>query len=88
MENLDKLQARVKDVLEQYKKLESAHSELKKENAQLREKLGSLESELKLLSQGSSRLEKRTREKQEAALKRISRLVDKIHQFQSEMKLS
>jgi uncharacterized coiled-coil DUF342 family protein len=88
MENLDKLQARVKDVLEQYKKLESAHSELKKENTQLREKLGTLESELKLLSQGSNRLEKQTREKQEAALKRISRLVDKIHQFQSEMKLS
>ncbi len=88
MENLDKLQTRVKDILEQYKKLESAHLELKKENAQLRERLGSLESELKLLSQDSNRLEKQTREKQEAALKRISRLVDKIHQFQSEMKLS
>jgi DUF438 domain-containing protein len=62
--------------------------ELKKENAQLRERLSGLESELKLLSQDGNRLEKQTREKQEAALKRISRLVDKIHQFQSEMKLS
>ena len=32
--------------------------------------------------------EKQSREKQEAVLKRISRLVDKIHQFQSDMKLS
>ncbi|MCX6830664.1 MAG: cell division protein ZapB [candidate division Zixibacteria bacterium] len=88
MENLDKLQTRVKDILEQYKKLESAYLELKKENAQLRERLSGLESELKLLSQDGNRLEKQSREKQEAALKRISRLVDKIHQFQSEMKLS
>ena len=88
MENLDKLQTKVKDILEQYQKLESAHLQLKKENAQLRERLSGLEAELKLLSQGSNRLEKQSREKQEAALKRISRLVDKIHQFQSEMKLS
>jgi cell division septum initiation protein DivIVA len=88
MENLDKLQTKVKDILEQYQKLETAHLQLKKENAQLRERLSGLESELKTLSQGSNRLEKQTREKQEAALKRISRLVDKIHQFQSEMKLS
>jgi len=88
MENLDKLQTRVKEILEQYKKLESTHLELKKENAQLRERLSGLEAELKGLSQGNSRLEKQSREKQEAALKRITRLVDKIHQFQSEMKLS
>jgi cell division protein FtsB len=88
MENLDKLQTKVKDILEQYQKLESAHLQLKKENAQLRERLSGLEAELKLLSQGSNRLEKQSREKQEAALKRITRLVDKIHQFQSEMKLS
>jgi cell division protein FtsB len=88
MENLDKLQTKVKDILEQYQKLESAHLQLKKENAQLRERLSGLETELKTLSQGSNRLEKQTREKQEAALKRISRLVDKIHQFQSEMKLT
>jgi len=88
MENLDKLQTKVKDILEQYQKLESAHLQLKKENAQLRERLSGLEAELKGLSQGNSRLEKQSREKQEAALKRISRLVDKIHQFQSEMKLS
>ena len=88
MENLDKLQTRVKDILEQYQKLESAHLQLKKENAQLRERLSGTEAELKLLSQGGNRLEKQSREKQEAALKRISRLVDKIHQFQSEMKLS
>lgn len=88
MENLDKLQTRVKEILEQYQKLESAHLQLKKENTQLRERLSGLEAELKLLSQGSGRLEKQSREKQEAALKRISRLVDKIHQFQSEMKLS
>ena len=88
MENLDKLQTKVKDILEQYQKLESAHLQLKKENAQLRERLSGLEAELKLLSQGGNRLEKQSREKQEAALKRISRLVDKIHQFQSEMKLS
>ena len=88
MENLDKLQTKVKDILEQYQKLESAHLQLKKENAQLRERLSGLEAELKLLSQGSNRVEKQSREKQEAALKRITRLVDKIHQFQSEMKLS
>lgn len=88
MENLDKLQTKVKDILEQYQKLESAHLQLKKENAQLRERLSGLESELKSLSQDGNRLEKQSREKQEAALKRISRLVDKIHQFQSEMKLS
>ncbi len=88
MEPLDKLQTRIKDILEQYKKLEAAHSELRKENAQLRDRLSTLEAELKSLSQGSGRLEKQSREKQEAALKRISRLVDKIHQFQSEMKLS
>jgi cell division protein FtsB len=88
MENLDKLQTRVKDILEQYKKLESAHAELKKENLQLRERLNGLESEIKTLSQGSNRLEKQSREKQEAALKRITKLVDKIHQFQSDMKLS
>jgi len=88
MENLDKLQTKVKDILEQYQKLEWAHLQLKKENAQLRERLSGLEAELKGLSQGNSRLEKQSREKQEAALKRISRLVDKIHQFQSEMKLS
>jgi cell division protein FtsB len=88
MENLDKLQSRVKEILEEYKQLESAHNDLKKENAQLRNRLGSLESEIKTLSQGSSRLEKQSREKQEAALKRITKLVDKIHQFQSEMKLS
>lgn len=88
MENLDKLQTRVKDILEQYKKLESAHAELKKENAQLRERLSGLESEIKTLTQSSSRLEKQSREKQEAALRRITKLVDKIHQFQSEMKLS
>jgi hypothetical protein len=73
MENLDKLQTRVKDILEQYKNWS---------------RLSGLESELKLLSQDGNRLEKQSREKQEAALKRISRLVDKIHQFQSEMKLS
>lgn len=88
MENLDKLQTRVKDILEQYRKLESAHTELKKENAQLRERLSGLESEIKTLTQSSNRLEKQSREKQEAALKRITKLVDKIHQFQSEMKLS
>ncbi len=88
MENLDRLQGKVKDLLEQHKKLEASYSELKKENAQLRERLSSLESEMKAVTKSGSRLEKEAREKQEAALKRISKLVDKIHQFQSEMKLS
>jgi chromosome segregation ATPase len=88
MENLDRLQTKVKDILEQYKKLESAHRELKAENAQLRERLVSLESELRSHSQDKERIGKQSRDKQEAALKRISKLVDKIHQFQSEMKLS
>ena len=88
MESLDKLEQRINGLVEQFDKLATEKSRIDQENAQLKERVKALESELKTLQIENQNLDKRVTEKNEIALKRISRLVDKIDQFQTEMKIS
>jgi predicted RNase H-like nuclease (RuvC/YqgF family) len=61
---------------------------LERECLDLGKQVKSLESQLKALSTDNKRLEKSAQEMNEIALKKISRLVDKIDQCQAEMKFS
>ena len=88
MDNLEKLQKRVNELVEQFEKQHQANEVVEQENNKLKEQIRTMESRIKTLLEENRHLERGLREKNEAALKRISRLVDKIDQFQTEMKIS
>lgn len=88
MEQFGKLQEKINQLVAKFEKLETEKSELERDCLHLKEQVKSLETQLKNLTHVNERLEKSAREKNEIALKRISKLVDKIDQFQSEMKFS
>jgi predicted RNase H-like nuclease (RuvC/YqgF family) len=88
MDTLAKLKERLDKLLEQYEKLEVRNEELRAENKDLRAKLIELEQEVSVLNADKARFEKQLGEKNEAAARRISRLVETIDQLQSEMEFS
>ena len=88
MESFDKLEAKVTELVEKFDKVQSERNKLATECTQLREQIKSLEVELKRLGDDNVRLEKAFSNNNDVALKRISRLVDKIDQFQTELKIS
>ncbi len=88
MENLEKLHKKVNDLVSQYEKLRQEKIATEEACAVLQDQVKALEGQVKTLQEENRRLEKSLNEKNDIALKRISRLVDKIDQFQTEMKIS
>lgn len=88
MDPLEKLEAKVTALVTQYEQVEAQKVRLERECQELRAKISTLEGELGNLTAENAKLSKTVQSTNDAALKRISRLVDKIDQFQSELKIS
>ena len=84
----EKLQHRLDDLLNKFERLKAEKLDVEQGYLQLKEQVKTLEARVKTLQDDNKRMEKSLDERGEAALKKISRLVDKIDQFQSEMKFS
>jgi predicted nuclease with TOPRIM domain len=88
MKTFDRLEAKVGELVERFDQISQERSKLESECSQLRDRVKSLEVELKRLGDDNLRLEKAINSNNEMALKRVSRLVDKIDQFQTSFKIS
>lgn len=88
MDTLEKLKGKLDQLLRRYEKLEAVNKDLRTENNELRARIADLEKKAKLLSDSKGKAEKQLGEANEAAVKRISRLVEKIDQLQSELEFS
>lgn len=88
MESFDKLEKKVTELVERFDAIQNERNRLDSECTELRERVKSLEAELKKLGDDNIRLEKAFNANNDLAVKRISRLVDKIDHFQSDLKIS
>ena len=88
MESFDKLESKVMQLVEKFDQVQTERYELETECTKLRERVRKLEQDLKKLGDDNLRLEKAFNTNNDMALKRISKLVDKIDQFQTELKIS
>ncbi len=88
MESFDKLEAKVSQLVDEFDKVQSERRKLESECEKLRERVKALEEDVKRLSDENLRLEKIHTSNNDMALKRITKLVDKIDQFQTELKIS
>ena len=75
-------------LVEKFDQVQTERYELETECTKLRERVRKLEQDLKKLGDDNLRLEKAFNTNNDMALKRISKLVDKIDQFQTELKIS
>ena len=88
MNNLDKLQERVERLVDACRELETQKAEIAKENEDLRKQLTELQANVRRAKNDSGKTEKTLRSKNQTALKRISGIVDRIDQLQSEIEFS
>lgn len=88
MKNLDKLQERVERLVDACQELETQKAEIARENEHLREQLTELQTNVRRAKSDSGKTEKTLRSKNQTALKRISGIVDRIDQLQSEIEFS
>lgn len=88
MNPLEKLQSKVADLVSKFEQLEAEKTTIEVECHQLRKRISALEHEIWTLNAENAKLSKSLQSTNEVALKRISRIVDKIDQFQTELKIS
>jgi predicted nucleic acid-binding Zn-ribbon protein len=88
IEKLDILQTKINDLLAKFEEQQNQKKQIEQDYTHLKEQFKALESQMQTMALENKRLEKDLQERNDAALKRIGRLVDKIDQFQSEMKFS
>ena len=88
MNPLEKLQSKVADLVSKFEQLEAEKTTTEVECQQLSKKISALEQEIRILNTENVKLAKSLQSTNEVALKRISRIVDKIDQFQTELKIS
>ena len=88
IEKLDILQTKINDLLAKFEEQQNQKKQIEQDYTHLKEQFKALESQMQTMALENKRLEKDLQERNDAALKRISKLVDKIDQFQSEMKFS
>ncbi|MBK7091001.1 MAG: hypothetical protein IPH59_04655 [bacterium] len=88
MNPLEKLQSKVADLVSKFEQLEAEKTTIEVECQQLRKRIAALEHEIRGLNAENAKLTKSLQSTNEVALKRISRIVDKIDQFQTELKIS
>ncbi len=88
MNPLEKLQSKVTELVAKYEEIEAEKTLVEVECQELKKRISGLESEIRALNTENSRLSKSLQATNEVALKRISRIVDKIDQFQTELKIS
>ena len=88
MNPLEKLQSKVADLVSKFEQLEAEKTTMAVECQQLRKRIAALEHEIGGLNSENAKLTKSLQSTNEVALKRISRIVDKIDQFQTELKIS
>lgn len=88
MNPLEKLQSKVADLVAKYEQIEAEKVTVEVECQRLRKQISSLEHEIRNLNAENAKLSKSLQATNEVALKKISRIVDKIDQFQTELKIS
>lgn len=88
MNPLEKLQSKVADLVSKFEQLEAEKTTTEVECQQLRKRITGLEQEIRALNAENAKLSKSLQTTNEVALKRISRIVDKIDQFQTDLKIS
>ncbi len=88
MNPLEKLQSKVTELVAKYELIEAEKTEVEVECESLRKRISALETEIRMLNNENSKLSKLLQATNEVALKRISKIVDKIDQFQTELKIS
>ena len=88
MNPLEKLQSKVADLVSKFEQLEAEKTTIEVECQQLRKRIAAWEHEIRGLNAENAKLTKSLQSTNEVALKRISRIVDKIDQFQTELKIS
>ena len=88
MNPLEKLQSKVAELVSKFEQLEAEKTTTEVECQQLRKRITALEQEVRALNAENVKLCKSLQSTNEVALKRISRIVDKIDQFQTDLKIS
>ena len=88
MESLERLKDKLDRLIASYELLQGRNDKLRNENQDLKNKIAELEKEVARFSAEKSKADKHIGEKNEVAIRRISRLVEKIDQLQSEIEFS
>ncbi len=88
MSNLEKLQTKVTELVAKYETLQAEKTSLEVECHQLQNQIKALEQKARTLTAENSQLSKALQNTNDVALKRISKIVDKIDQVQAELKIS
>ncbi len=88
MNPLEKLQSKVTELVAKFELIEAEKTQVEVECQGLRKRISALEQEIRTLNSENLKLSKSLQATNEGALKRISKIVDKIDQFQSELKIS
>jgi predicted nuclease with TOPRIM domain len=88
MNSLEKLQAKVTELVAKFETIQAEKTELEVECAQLREQAKGFEQRIRTLTSENGQLSKALQTTNDAALKRISKIVDRIDQVQAELKIS
>lgn len=88
MSNLEKLQSKVTELVAKFETLQAEKTSLEVECGELRSQLKVLEGRARALTTENGQLSKALQATNGVALKRISKIVDKIDQVQAELKIS
>ncbi len=88
MSGLEKLQSKVTELVAKFENTVAEKTELEVECAELRAGVKSLELRIKALTAENAQLTKALQTTNDVALKRISKIVDRIDQAQAELKIS
>lgn len=88
MNRLEQLKEKLDQIIVKYEALMQERDRLKAANAQLGEELHEAQDRLKELERQQGRTDSRSREKNAGAVRRISKLVDKIERLQGEIDFS
>ncbi len=88
MSNLEKLQTKVTELVAKYETLQAEKTSLEVECHELQSQIKALEQKTRALTAENSQLSKALQNTNDFALKRISKIVDKIDQVQAELKIS
>jgi len=88
MSNLEKLQSKVTELVAKFETLQAEKTSLEAECSELRSQVKALEGRTRALASENGQLTKALQATNDVALKRISKIVDKIDQVQAELKIS